>query len=41
MAGYDLMDRKVNVDPIGTINPPATNLWNLRFAKGIHQRTPS
>jgi len=35
------MDRKVNVDPIGTINLSATNLWNLRFAKRTRQPTPS
>jgi hypothetical protein len=37
----DLMDRKVNVDPIDTINLPATNLWNMRFAKRIRQPSPS
>ncbi len=34
------MDRKANVDPIDTINPPATNLWNFRVAKRIRQPRP-
>ena len=37
----DLMDRKVNVDPISTISLPATNLCNPRFAKRIRQPSPS
>jgi hypothetical protein len=29
----------LNIDPIGTINLPATNLWNMRFAKRVRLRT--
>jgi hypothetical protein len=38
-GGQTITQIVVNIDPIGTINLPATNLWNMRFAKRIRLRT--
>jgi hypothetical protein len=38
-GGTTITTIALNIDPIGTINLPATNLWNMRFAKRIRLRT--
>ena len=35
MGGTTITQIVVNLAPIGTINLPATNLWNMRFAKRV------
>ena len=41
MLGRVSLNPARHVDPIGTINLSATDLWNVRFAKRIRQPTPS
>jgi hypothetical protein len=38
-GGQTITTIVLNIDPIGTINLPATNLWNMRFAKRIRLKT--
>jgi hypothetical protein len=38
-GGTTITTIALNIDPIGTINLPSTNLWNMRFAKRIRLRT--
>jgi hypothetical protein len=35
-GGTTITQIVLNIEPIGTINLPSTNLWNMRFAKRIH-----
>jgi hypothetical protein len=38
-GGTTINNLVLNIDPIGTINLPSTNLWNMRFAKRIHLKS--